>query len=401
MASSTELVKIEKLVYGGAGLARTPERVTLVPFTAPGEEVQIVPGKVHAGHREATVDSIATPSPHRVAAPCPHFGTCGGCHYQHLTYEAQVAAKVEILREQLQRIGRITVPENIRTLTGEPWGYRNRIQLHIDRARMGYREAGSHKIVPIKECPIASPALNRAIAALRDRLHHPHFPKFIREIELFTNETETMLNVVRSEAGVSKHFFEWMSETIPGANRSAIEYNTGTNRFQVSHQSFFQVNRFLIEPLVTLALEGATGHRGLDLYAGVGLFTLPLARIMPRLRAVEVVRAAAYDLTENAKRADAGVEVIQMPAEAYLADLKGVPDFVLADPPRAGLGKQATADLVRLKPPRITIVSCDPATLARDMAALLAGGYQLKDLTLVDLFPQTFHLESVAQLELG
>lgn len=396
--STSELITIEKLVYGGAGLARTPERVTMVPLVLPGEEVKIEPGKVHAGYREARMTEIVKASPNRVDAPCPHFGTCGGCHYQQMTYEAQLAAKRDILREQLQRIGKITLANEIGVLSGEPYGYRNRIQLHLDRARLGYREGGSHKLVPIKECGIASPKLNEAINAIRERIHHPRFPKFIREIELFSNEQETQFNIVHSEEGVQKHFFEWMAEVIPGADQPALEYRVGKDRFTVSYQSFFQVNRFLINELVKHVLAGAEGKHGLDLYAGVGLFSLPLARIMPKVTAVEVVRGAARDLEENVR--GTAINVVQMPTEGYLAKLKVTPDFVLADPPRAGLGKPAVADLVRLKPARITLVSCDPATLARDLAGLQAGGYGIEDVTMVDLFPQTFHIESVVRLAL-
>ena len=399
MPETPELVTIEKLVYGGAGLARTPEKVTMVPFVLPGEEVSVAPGKVHAGYREAALTEVLKPSPDRVAPPCPHYGACGGCHYQHMSYEAQIAAKQAILREQLQRIGKITVPGDIGAVSAEPYGYRNRIQLHLERARAGYRAAGSHKLVPIKECPVASPRLNQAIAAIRERIHHPHFPKFIQEIELFSNEQETQLNLIRSEAGVSKHFFDWMSEVIPGASQPSLDYRAGKDRFAVSYQSFFQVNRFLISDLVHLALAGAEGRLALDLYAGVGLFSVPLARIMPSVTAVEVVRGAARDLQENAKGLP--IEVVQMPVENYLAKLKQTPDFVLADPPRAGLGKPAVAELVRLKPRRITLVSCDPATLARDLAGLMAAGYSIEDVTLIDLFPQTFHIESVTRLVLA
>ena len=395
---TTELITIEKLVYGGAGLARTPDRVTMVPYVLPGEQVRIAPGKVHAGFREARMAELVTPSPDRLEAPCPHFGTCGGCHYQHMSYPAQLQAKRDILREQLQRIGKITVEGEIGILSGEPYGYRNRIQLHLDRARLGYREGGSHKLVPIKACPIASPKLNEAVAAIRERIHHPRFPKFIREIELFSNEQEVQFNVVHSEEGVSKHFFDWMSEVLPGADQPALEYRVGKDRFVVSYQSFFQVNRFLINDLVKLVLAGAEGKYALDLYAGVGLFSLPLSRLLPRVTAVEVVRGAARDLEQNARGAP--IDVVQMPTEEYLAKLKQTPDFVLADPPRAGLGKPAVADLVRLKPAHITLVSCDPATLARDLAGLIAGGYGIQEVTMVDLFPQTFHLESVVRLQL-
>lgn len=170
--------------------------------------------------------------------------------------------------------------------------------------------------------------------------------------------------------------------------------------FRVGPRSFFQVNRFLLGELVERALEGAAGGRALDLYAGVGLFTLPMARRIGQVTAVESSRAAARDLAFNALRAGLPVEVRRADAAAYLASLSEAPDFVLADPPRAGLGPAVTRELLRLKPARITLVSCDPATMARDLASLVRGGYRFDRLTLVDLFPQTHHIEAVASLSL-
>lgn len=399
--SSPETFTIEKLVYGGAGLARTPERVTMTNFVAPGEQIRAEIVKQQKGFREARLLEVVEPSPSRVAPVCGHFQTCGGCHYQHLNYDAQIEAKREILRESLQRIGKFTPPTGIGVLSGEPYGYRNRIQLHLDRARIGYKESRSHKLVPVKECPIASPMLQSALAALRERVHHPHFPKFIREIELFSNGQTTQFNIIHAESGVQKHFFEWMAEVIPGAADSFLEYPVGADRFRVSYQSFFQVNRFLLEPLVDLVTAGAKGDMGVDLYAGVGLFSLPLARKVRKLTAVEVVRGAARDLEFNAAEAQLNISVLQTPAEDYLVKRQTPPDFVIADPPRAGLGQQAVRELLRWKSPAITIVSCDPTTLARDLAGLLAGGYEIEDLTMVDMFPQTFHIESVTRLRLA
>ena len=350
--SSTEVFPIEKLVYGGAGLARTPGRVTMTPFVAPGEQVRAEITKEHPGFREARLVEVVEPSASRVTPSCGHFGTCGGCHYQHLSYEAQVEAKREILRESLERIGRFKAPAQIEVLAGEPYGYRNRIQLHLDRARIGYREGRSHKLVPVKECPIASPALQSALAALRERVHHPHFPKFIREIELFTNEERTQFNIIHAESGVQRHFFEWMAEVIPGAADSFLDYAVGGDRFRVSYQSFFQVNRFLLEPLVELVTRGVErADTAVDLYAGVGLFSLPMARKSRKLTAVEVVRGAARDLEFNAEQAGVGVSVVQMPSEEYLEKRQTTPDWVVADPPRAGLGKKAVAELLRWKAP--------------------------------------------------
>jgi 23S rRNA (uracil1939-C5)-methyltransferase len=227
---------------------------------------------------------------------------------------------------------------------------------------------------------------------LRERLPDPRFPKFLRSLEIFSNETEVQINVLESEKPVARRFFEWCESV------GAIEYQTSLGQFRVSPHSFFQVNRFLIEVLAETALGDASGRAALDLYAGAGLFALPLARRFESVMAVEAGTSAVRDLEFNAQRAGVTVGVEQARVEDYLARVEKAPDFVLADPPRAGLGKSVTAHLARLAPARIAIVSCDPATLARDLAAL--PRYRIERMTLVDLFPQTYHLETVVDLRL-
>ncbi len=244
-------VRIDKWVYGGAGLARTEGRVTLTPFVLPGERARVA---MQDGVRADLLEVIES-APERVPPPCPLFGRCGGCHYQHAPYEYQVARKVEILREQLRRVGKIEYAGEIATVTGEPLGYRNRIQLHVENGQVGYIAARSHDLVPVTgDCPIASPRLNQALVILRERIHDPRWPKFAKSIELFTNEREMQINVLDTEKPVAKRFFEWMESA------AAIEYPTSLGTFRVSPRSFFQVNRFLIEKLVETAIGNATGH---------------------------------------------------------------------------------------------------------------------------------------------
>lgn len=396
-------VKIEKWVYGGAGLARTPEGVVLVPFVMPGETVKLAGARRRAGVTEAEAAEIAEKSPERIEPACAVFGRCGGCHYQMAPYEFQVEAKIAILREVLERVGKLRAPERIRAVRGEPWGYRNRAQFHFGRHTLGYKMAASDKVVDVEECPIAAPALNAALKALRAARRDRHFPRFLKQVELFTNGGRTMVNVLETEQGrgVARGFFAWLAERIPGAADGELVYEACGERFRVSHRSFFQVNRFLIEPLVECALEGAEGGEGLDLYAGVGLFTVPLARRAGRVTAVESDGSAARDLEFNLAAAGVAAEAKRMQAEQFLEGLTKTPDFVLADPPRAGLGRRVVKELLRLRPPRLHIVSCDPATLARDLAALSGAGYEMEGLALIDLFPQTYHIESVARLRLG
>ena len=209
---------------------------------------------------------------------------------------------------------------------------------------------------------------------MRGRLSDPRFPRFVQAVEIFTDETDVQINVIETERAVARRFYEWCE------SKQAIEYQTSFGTFRVSSQSFFQVNRFLVEKLVEAALpdliDVSGGESALDLYAGVGLFALPMARKFRSVTAVETGSSAAHDLEFNASRAELTVKVEQARVEDYLERLQVTPEFVLADPPRAGLGKDVVGHLQRLAPPRVTIVSCDPATLARDLAGL--ASYQIE-----------------------
>ncbi|MGH9559627.1 MAG: class I SAM-dependent RNA methyltransferase [Bryobacteraceae bacterium] len=357
--------------------------MVLVPLVLPGENARIeLREDVHAELIE-----VLDPAPERVAPPCPHFGPCGGCQYQHAPYEYQLARKAEILREQLRRLGKFEYAGEIDVVSGPPFGYRNRAQFHIVDGRIGYLAARSHDLVAIPgTCPISSPRVNEVLASIRSRLGDPHFPRFVRSIEVFTNETEIQVNVLDTDRPVAKSFYEWMRSVV------ALEYPLSFGKFRASPRSFFQVNRFLIEPLVERAIGGRTGATALDLYAGVGLFSRGLSENFEKVVAVEAGLTAVRDLEINAPCARAKHSRV----EDFIAKLDKTPDFILADPPRAGLGKTVVAHLNRLAAPRLTIVSCDPATLARDLAGL--SKYKIERLTLVDPFPQTFHIESVADL---
>lgn len=384
------------MVYGGEGLSRVEGRVALAPYVLPGEQVRLHALREKPGLIRATPVAILEPSAARVTPQCPYFGRCGGCHYQHASYEAQLDAKRAILVEELWRQAKFRVEAEIPTVAGEPWGYRNRVQLHIDEGRLGYRETGSYKLCAIDRCPIASPKINATIAALNAMMKDRRWPRFVRSVELFTDEERVQLNIVETERPVAKHFFDWCVETIPGLVPGPLDYR---GEFRVSGNSFFQVNRFLLDSLVEAALEGAAGETSIDLYAGVGLFTLPLARRFRHVAAVESGAGAVRDLRWNAERAGlANVRTEQQAAEKFLASLDRAPDFVLLDPPRAGLGPQVVAQLIRLRPRAVTIVACDPVTLGRDLAGLLGGGFHIEGLTMVDLFPQTFHLETIVRM---
>ncbi len=393
-------VTVEKLVYGGEGLARLDGRVALIPFVLPGETVRAEAERESANLLRARLVEVLQASPERVPGPCPYFRRCGGCHYQHAPYPYQLAAKTEILRDQLRRIGHIEAPAEIAVVSGEPWNYRNRSQFHIRGAELGYLEMRSHDLCPIERCPISSPRLNEILGTLREMLRDRRWPRFVRALGVFTDERQVQLSVLETGQPLARRFFEWCAERIGGLVSGELEYASGGFTFRVSRHAFFQVNRFLAEQLVDAALEGAQGVHALDLYAGVGLFALPLARRFGRVTAVEAGGPAARDLAFNAERAGLVIETVQRDVADYLEALERAPDFALLDPPRAGMGKHVVRRLGELRPQRLAIVSCDPSTLARDLAGLLAAGYGIERLALVDLFPQTFHMETVVSLRL-
>jgi 23S rRNA (uracil1939-C5)-methyltransferase len=388
---------VEKLVYGGDGLARLDGRVVFAPFVLPGERISVQAEREKPGLIHASTVKILEPSPSRVAAPCPVFGRCGGCHYQHAPYADQLAAKRAILEEELRRLGKIAPPEEIAVIAGEPWGYRNRVQLRVEKGRLGYLEMRSHRMCGIAQCPIASPKLNQAIDVLNRMLHDPKWPRMVRSLELFTDETGVQLNLMETDRPVARRFFEWCGENIAGMVNGALDYN---GQYRVSRGSFFQVNRFLLDRLVEAAVEGAEGDSAFDLYAGVGLFAPALARRFRQVTAVESGSGAVRDLQFNAERAGlANVRAEARLVEEFLQEQERPADFVLLDPPRAGLGKAVVRRLAELQPRQVALVACDPATLARDLAALMAGGYRMVRMAMVDLFPQTYHLEAIVLLQ--
>ncbi len=377
---------VEKLVYGGQGLARIGGRVALVPFVLPGERIEATLTPSKGGLLSASNVRVVEPSPLRREAACPHFTRCGGCHYQHLGYEGQIEQKREILRETLRRIGKISYDGEISALTAAPWGYRNRIQLHIDSGRVGYFAPASHKLCAVSVCPIAAPLLEQTIAKLEAEL--PRLGKFDADLELFSNDIDVQVNVEGRLPKPAREFFDTLGAT------SAIE----CHGLRVSRGSFFQVNRFLIEPLVETATGGASGRFALDLYSGVGLFSSALRKRFERVMAVEAGASSGRDLEHNSRAAAVPWTSVRAAVEDYLPSMGETPDFILADPPRAGLGVKVTSELLRIAAPRLHLVSCDPSTLARDLAGLLKK-YRIAGITIVDLFPQPFHIETVVQMD--
>jgi 23S rRNA (uracil1939-C5)-methyltransferase len=429
-------LRIEKAVYGGAGLARADGKTVFVPFTLPGETVEARVTEDKRSYATAKMEAVVEPSAARVPAPCPYFGTCGGCHYQHTEYSAQVEIKAAILRESLERARVKEIPE-IAAVTAEPFGYRNRVRLHVEGNpfHLCYKRRNSKVSLPVDTCPIAAPSLQRAMETLNREGGELGLAEWAREIELFANEDESAMlaalwterDADEAERGL-KRLWARVRELVPEAagagvfslergrraarllahaGEDSLRYRVGEHSYRVSLGSFFQVNRYLIEPLVRLVTEGERGHAAWDLYAGVGLFSLPLTENFSEVTAVETAGSAVRELRENLRGpgSEGRHRIAALETVAFLRQAAerhaDAPGLVVVDPPRDGLGAAVTTLLGRIRPQRITYVSCDPATLSRDLAALLESGYRLAQMHLVDLFPQTFHLESVAHLTLG
>jgi 23S rRNA (uracil1939-C5)-methyltransferase len=290
------------------------------------------------------------------------------------------------------------MPAHVETVAGDPWNYRNRTQFHIAGTELGYLRARSHRLCSIEQCPISSPRINELVSTLREMLHDRRWPRFIRSLEVFTNEHDVQLTVLDTAQPVARRFFDWCAERIDGFVPGPLDYQSAGFAFRVGSRSFFQVNRYLVDRLIEAALRDAGGQSAADVFAGVGLFTLPLSRRFETVTAVESGSAAVRDLVFNLERAGLSARVEQSSAETYLSGLEKAPDFLLLDPPRAGLGKAVVRELSRLASPHVAIVACDPATLARDLRGLIDAGYAIRNVSLIDLFPQTFHLETVVHL---
>ena len=434
---------IEKLIYGGDGLARLPAddkgrgKAVFVPFVLEGEKVAATITEEKPGFARARVDEILDPSAARIEPKCPYFQRCGGCHYQHTSYEHQLEIKRTILKENLRRLAKIELASEIEVHASPPWNYRNRTRLQVraeGEVSLGYFQFGSHIVLPVEECPISSFLINRAITTLWTMGRGGRIPPGLREIELFANEDDTKLQVElysdprlekpqRTQAG--REFAEQLRGVMPEvasvyvfaqtvtAERGAqgrvsdesewtmgpgeFRYKTKSAEFRVSGGAFFQVNRFMVDELVNIVTANRSGEFALDLYAGVGLFSAPLSKAFGHIVAVESSHSAAADLPYNS---GPNVKTVRATVDQYLAGKgnKLRPDLVVVDPPRAGLGDRVARALGKMDARRLTYVSCDPATLARDLVALTAGGFRVEQVQLVDLFPQTFHIESVVQL---
>jgi 23S rRNA (uracil1939-C5)-methyltransferase len=353
---------IEKLVAGGEGFGRYEGIPIFVPRSAPGDRLRVRVTERRTDYGRGEIVEILEPGPGRRPPPCSHFGSCGGCDLQHLEDGIQTE------------------------LTGRSWGYRLRTQLHIereeDRAVVGYHARRSHTVVPVESCPVLVPELEAVL---------PRLPEM-----LFAAEPRRVDLAVGGDGSLSS------APKVEGLPHGELSLEVDKLAYRYDARCFFQVNRELLPKLIECTVGEATGEQAFDLFAGVGFFSLPLAGRYARVVAVEGERIAARYARMNARRNHLeNIEVVNRAVESWVHQLPAAPGRVVVDPPRTGLSRPARERLLERRPIRLTYVSCHPAALARDLKALLTV-YRVEEMTFIDLFPQTAHMEVVAQLvEIG
>ena len=446
----SETLHIDRVLYSGNGLARTPHGATvLVPFTLPDETVEATTPNAS---NETQLLCVLTPSSERVPAPCPHFGSCGGCHYQMASYPEQLRLKQSIFADLLKTSG-IEAPPEPTMHSAEPWGYRNRIRLRVARSvgggddtdtegslRLGYNRHATTEFLPITTCLIAAPVLwstaKSLLAAAAEDRDVAYWLNATSEVELFCDHTMKRIQITLFCAPRTKPLFDSLDRAaialqayapqgvlitstaaaafdsrtgptgriIAEAGAPGLNYRVLDETYWITRGGFFQVNRFLLDTLVELVCndhdQPRSGTLAWDLFAGVGLFSRVLARSFTHITAVESNPTAVTDLRAALAKAGSPSTVYESTTLGFLSRAildRDRPELIVLDPPRAGVGVEACELLTRIAAPTLVYVSCDPTTLARDLNALQPS-YNIRALHLVDLFPQTFHLETVAVL---
>jgi 23S rRNA (uracil1939-C5)-methyltransferase len=386
-------VTIEKIVPNGFGLAFTENLTVFVPLSAQGDKLSVKIHQIKGKTAFAEIIEILEPSVDRIEPPCPYFGRCGGCDFQQMNYKAQLAAKAAMVRDSLSRIGRIKIEKDIDVVpSSREFGYRSRAQWHIDtRAhKIGYFQRNSHNLIDVETCPILTGEMQSTLTELRETVEWESFWSNIVEIEAASSgEGETDVSIYSAE------IIEPTEE---------ISFTSGGNQYFYDATTFFQGNPFLIEELVETALKEGCGGTALDLYCGVGLFTLALAKKFEKVIGVEGNEQASDFARKNLE--NAGAENVEIHCENisdYLTEnagqLKNI-NFVLLDPPRVGAEQEIIEGIIKIKPAQISYVSCEPSTLARDLRVLCDNGYAIDSIIALDLFPQTHHVETIVRLKL-
>lgn len=408
MKSETLRLTLTDYAYGGEAFARDGDgRVVFVPFSITGETVDVVIEDEHKRWARASLGSVIEASPERVTPVCKHYQRCGGCHYQHMAYDAQLRSKSQIVRDQLERLGGLASPPVLETIPcPDPWHYRSRMSFHVSPSgRLGFITTSGDEVLPVEECHLPLPAVDGLWRSLdvseldgvtrvdvqsddagQDMIvfYSDHPPTQVFEIDL-----QASIIWIAPEGG-------WIL-----AGGEPLVFDVLEQSFQVSAGSFFQVNPQLTPVLVEQAMsrmDVTPGDTLFDLYAGVGLFSAFAAANGASVVAVESSSSACLDFEVNLDPFE-GIELYEATVGEALPAIGRSPDVIMADPPRAGLGSDVVDAILDHHPQRLVYVSCDPATLARDAGRLAEGGYDLVECAPIDLFPQTYHIESVSVFE--
>jgi len=403
-------IELTGLVFGGDAIGRLSDgRPIFVPFGIPGEKVRVEIVEEKANYSRGRILDILTSSPSRIHPLCKHYGVCGGCHYQHLSYADQLKFKQEIVKDQLKRIGKFTEPpvEPILPSANE-WNYRNTVQFHLSpKGKPGYQQAGSNQIVEISECHLPLPAINATWPQLEIEPSSGVDRITLRE----GNDGDLLLGLEGNSDTAPEFEVDFPLSAVYLGSQSEILLSgdpytlmrVKERDFLVSAGSFFQVNLPQAEKMVELVVQLLNPNSTdtiLDGYCGVGLFSAFIAPKVKKVIGIELSESACSDYAQNMDEFD-NVELYVGLAEQILPSLKVNPTKVVVDPPRAGLDKSVVDALLKISPELIVYVSCDPSTLARDARRFVESGYELTSVTPLDLFPQTYHIECIALLSRG
>ncbi len=417
------MVEIEKIVYNGYGLAKKDGKTYFIPYVLPKEEVSIKEYQQKKDYIVAYPENIIKPSPYRIEPLCKYFKICGGCDFLHTTYEYQLSLKKDILIDQLKRIGKIeTYIEKIIPSTN-PFNYRNRVQLKFDGKNLGFYKRDSHEVVDIDSCLITKEDINKIINPLKRFLFK--YAISPNQIQIFSNgKNEKLLKFVFSDSSQIANvihdltlYREEIDEKIKGVGlyikedrviligEDIIFENVKDYKFRVSIDSFFQVNIFQIENLIDEVVnefKDSSYKKVVDFYCGVGTLTIPVCNYVKNVLGIESNPEAVKDAKANVKHNKlSNVKFLKAKTDKGLKYGKDfIPDVVIFDPPRSGLNKKIIFEISDIKSiEKVIYVSCEPSTLARDLKDFTSRGFKLKSIKLLDMFPQTYHIESISVLE--